>query len=142
MAAADALRETGAPALHADPGANPTPPPIDAPRDESVMSLVDHLGELRTRLFRSILAVTVGAVLGFAVSDQAITILKAAIPDESPLFFTGLGDAFVIKVKIAIVIGIVLAMPILLYQLWAFISPGLAPKERRAARPWIPIALV
>jgi len=117
------------------------PPPVDAPRDESVMSLVDHLGELRTRLFRSILAVAVGAVFGFVVSDQAISILRSPIPDDSPLYFTGLGDAFVIKVKIAIVIGIVLAMPILLYQLWAFISPGLTASERRAARPWIPIAL-
>ena len=141
MADADALRETGAPALPANPEPGPTPPSLVTPRDESVMSLVDHLGELRTRLFRSILAVAVGAVLGFAVSDQAISVLKSAIPDESPLFFTGLGDAFVIKVKIAIVIGIVLAMPVLLYQLWAFVSPGLTPNERRAARPWIPIAL-
>jgi sec-independent protein translocase protein TatC len=105
------------------------------------MSLVDHLGELRTRLFRSILAVAVGAVLGFAVSDQAISILRSPIPSESPLYFTGLGDAFVIKVKIAIVIGIILAMPVLLYQVWGFVSPGLTAAERKAARPWIPIAL-
>jgi sec-independent protein translocase protein TatC len=140
MADADALREAGAPALAGGPGAAPTPP-VAAPQDGSVMSLVDHLGELRTRLFRSILAVAVGAILGFAVSDQAITILRSPIPTDSPLFFTGLGDAFVIKVKIAIVIGIVLAMPVLLYQLWAFVSPGLTPAERKAARPWIPIAL-
>ncbi len=139
MADADALREAGVPAL---PEGSSTPtPPVTAPKDGSVMSLVDHLGELRTRLFRSILAVAVGAVLGFAVSDQAITILRSAIPTDQPLFFTGLGDAFVIKVKIAIVIGVILAMPVLLYQLWAFISPGLTPPERRAARPWIPVAL-
>jgi sec-independent protein translocase protein TatC len=139
MADADALPEAGALAL---PGGSAAPtPPVAAPQDSSVMSLVDHLGELRTRLFRSILAVAVGAVLGFAVSDQAITLLKAQIPNDQPLFFTGLGDAFVIKVKIAIVIGIVLAMPVLLYQLWAFISPGLTPAERRSARPWIPVAL-
>jgi sec-independent protein translocase protein TatC len=141
MADADALRETGVPALPADPGTGSSPPPLVAPSDDSVMSLVDHLGELRTRLFRSILAVAVGAALGFAVSDQAISILRAPIPGDDPLFFTGLGDAFVIKVKIAIVIGIILAMPVLLYQLWAFVSPGLTPAERRATRPWIPIAL-
>ena len=143
MADADALRETGAPAIPVSPGSGSgsEPPPVAAPRDDSVMSLVDHLGELRTRLFRSILAVAIGAILGFAVSDQVISVLRSPIPGESPLFFTGLGDAFVIKVKIGIVIGIVLAMPILLYQLWAFISPGLTPNERRAARPWIPVAL-
>lgn len=125
MADADALREA-----------------VATPQDDTAMSLVDHLGELRTRLFRSILAVAVGAVLGFAVSDQAISVLRGAIPSESPLFFTGLGDAFVIKVKIAIVIGIVLAMPVLLYQVWSFVSPGLTPAERRSARPWIPVALL
>ena len=67
--------------------------------------------------------------------------LADAIPDDDPLFFTGLGDAFVIKVKISIVVGIILAMPVLLYQGWAFISPGLTPSERRTARPWIPVAL-
>jgi len=141
MAEADALREAGAPTLPADPKPGSAPPPVVAPGDESVMSLVDHLGELRTRLFRSILAVAVGAILGFAVSDQVITLLRAPIPSESPLYFTGLGDAFVIKVKVAIAIGIVLAMPVLLYQVWSFVSPGLTPAERRAARPWIPIAL-
>jgi sec-independent protein translocase protein TatC len=140
MADADALREAGDVAISGGPEPSPTPP-VTAPQDGSVMSLVDHLGELRTRLFRSILAIAVGAVLGFAASDRVISILKAQIPTDSPLFFTGLGDAFVIKVKIAIVIGIVLAMPVLLYQLWAFVSPGLTPTERRAARPWIPVAL-
>jgi sec-independent protein translocase protein TatC len=142
MADADALREVGVAALPGGSGSASSPSPVATPQDESVMSLVDHLGELRTRLFRSILAVAVGAILGFAVSDQAISTLRAPIPTESPLYFTGLGDAFVIKVKIAIVIGIVLAMPVLLYQVWAFVSPGLTPAERKAARPWIPIALL
>jgi sec-independent protein translocase protein TatC len=141
MADADALRETGVATLPAGPESGSARPPAVTPSDGAVMSLVDHLGELRTRLFRSILAVAVGAVLGFAVSDQAISILRAPIPIQSPLYFTGLGDAFVIKVKIAIVIGIILAMPVLLYQVWAFVSPGLTPNERKSARPWIPIAL-
>ena len=106
------------------------------------MSLVDHLGELRTRLFRSILAVAVGGIVGFAVSEQAITILKAPIPLDQALLFTGLGDAFAIRLKIAIVIGIILAMPVLLFQAWRFISPGLTAEERRMARPWIPLAMV
>ena len=141
MADADALREAGAPGLPAGPGSDALQPPVAAPGDGSVMSLVDHLGELRTRLFRAILAVAVGGIIGFAVSDQAITVLSDPIPGDSPLYFTGLGDAFVIKLRVAIVIGIILAMPVLLYQIWAFVAPGLTPAERRTVRPWIPIAL-
>ena len=54
----------------------------------------------------------------------------------------GIGDAFVIQMKISIVVGIILAMPVLLYQLWAFVAPGLTPSERRTVRPWIPLALL
>jgi sec-independent protein translocase protein TatC len=141
MADADALLEPGVGGRPVTPDPEPLPPPAAAPGDESVMSLIDHLGELRTRLFRAILAVAVFSIVGFLVSDQIIKVLADAIPDDDPLFFTGLGDAFVIKVKISIVVGIILAMPILLYQGWAFISPGLTPSERRTARPWIPVAL-
>ena len=141
MADADALRETGAPVLPAEAGGGARLPPTAAPTDDSVMSLVDHLGELRTRLFRSILAIAVGAIVGFAVSDQAISLLSDPIPGDTPLYFTGLGDAFAIKLRIAIVIGIILAMPVLLYQIWAFVAPGLTAKERTTVRPWIPLAL-
>jgi len=116
-----------------------TAPPT--PAGESVMSLVDHLGELRSRIFRIVLAVAVGSILGFLVGDQIIAILKAPIPNDSPLFFTGLGDPFFIRMKIAVVVGIILAMPVILYQLWSFISPGLTAAERRTIRPWVPLAL-
>lgn len=140
MADIDALREGGGPPTSlADPNPVQTPPP--AARDETVMSLVDHLSELRTRLFRSILAVAIGAMVGFAVSDQVISILSDPIPGDAPLYFTGLGDAFAIKLRVAVVIGIILAMPVLLYQVWAFVAPGLTAGERRTVRPWIPIAL-
>ena len=59
-----------------------------------------------------------------------------------PLQVLGVGDAFFIQVKISLVIGIILAMPVLLYQLWAFIAPGLTPNERKVIRPWIPMALI
>ena len=61
---------------------------------------------------------------------------------RSPLFYTELAGAFMIHVKIALVVGIILAMPIILLQLWRFIAPGLTPEERRMARPWVPMALV
>src|SRR3954453_20761653 len=139
MADADALLEPGVTGLPTAP--DPEPPASAPPTDDTVMSLVDHLGELRTRLFRGIIAVTLASVIGFLAAPQVRIFLQRPLGDV-PLQVLGVGDAFVIQVKIALVIGIILAMPILLYQLWAFIAPGLTPNERKVIRPWIPMALV
>jgi len=138
MADADALREPGLPGVPLTP--EPARPPTASPGDDAVMPLLDHLGELRTRLFRCLLAVTLGGVVGFYFSKQIRDFLIAPLPGGT-VQTLGLGDAFMIQVRIALVVGIVLAMPVLLYQGWAFIAPGLTPAERKASRPWIPIAL-
>jgi sec-independent protein translocase protein TatC len=141
MADADTLLEPGVTGLPTptDPQ-QPLPPPA-APVDDSVMSLVDHLGELRTRIFRSILAVAIASAVGFYFATPVRNFLQAPLGDI-PLQVLGVGDAFFIQVKIALVIGVILAMPVLLYQLWAFVAPGLTPTERKTIRPWIPLALV
>ena len=105
------------------------------------MSLVDHLGELRTRLFRSILAVAAGSLVGFYFAKDIRNFLILPLPNRQ-VQVLGLGDAFVIQLKISIVVGIILAMPVLLYQVWAFVAPGLTPAERKTIRPWIPLALL
>src|SRR5665647_1675374 len=110
--------------------------------DESAMSLVDHLSELRRRVAISLLAIALGSGVGFYFAPQLITFLKAPLNLGKPLVYTGLGDAFFINLKLAIVVGIVLAMPILVWQLWRFVSPGLTREERRMARPWAPLAIV
>jgi sec-independent protein translocase protein TatC len=151
MADADAARGTGiqAPVPESTlgrpatqpaptPGDSGAPPPV-ARGDEGVMSLLDHLTELRSRLVRSLLAVAVGSVVGFYFAGSIITILAA--PAGGRLLNLAPGDAFFIYVRVAVVTGIVLAMPVLLYQGWAFISPGLTQAERRVVRPWVPIAL-
>ncbi len=144
MADADAVPDAGVPALlttapEPPSAAAPEPPPAVAAAE---MSLVDHLGELRNRLIKVIVAVAVAAVIGFIFSGEIVAFLKAPIPGDEPLYFTGLGDAFVINLKIAIVVGIILAMPVILWQVWGFIAPGLTPDERRIVRPWLPLALV
>ena len=136
MADADALRDAGLPAP-----ASPEPAsPVATRGDESVMSLIDHLDELRKRLFRVILAVVVGAAVGFLFATPARNLLLDLLPDGSAQTL-GPGDGFAIQLRISIVIGIILAMPVILYQLWAFVSPGLTPAERRTVRPWVPLAL-
>ena len=114
-------------------------PPVD---DDRVMSLVDHLTELRRRIVIALLAVVAGTAVGFYFSDTVIAILRAPLGDIGPLRFTSLGGAFFVKFKLSLMIGVALAAPIVLYQFWAFISPGLTPRERTLARPWVPLALV
>jgi sec-independent protein translocase protein TatC len=123
------------------PESSPPPAAPAAAGNETMMTLVDHLSELRRRIGISLLAVALGTVVGFYFAPQLITFLKAPLNLGKPLVYTGLGDAFFINLKLAIVVGIVLAMPVLLWQLWAFISPGLTREERRLARPWAPLAL-
>lgn len=104
------------------------------------MSLVDHLSELRNRLFKCLIAVGIGSVIGLWRSNYIIQVLAA--PAGGKLLNLGPGDAFAITLRVSLVTGIVLAMPVLLYQLWAFIAPGLTKAERRSIRPWIPLALL
>ena len=139
MADADALLEPGVGGVPATPDPAPATP---SPGDESVMSLVDHLGELRSRLFKALIAIGLGSVIGYLVAVPVRNFLILPLGPDRVLQVLGMGDAFVIQIKISIVIGIILAMPVLLYQVWAFIAPGLTPSERRTVRPWIPLALL
>ncbi|HEY7969806.1 MAG TPA: twin-arginine translocase subunit TatC [Candidatus Limnocylindrales bacterium] len=157
MADADAVRGAGVPdhlstsdavvVPTAGTGAPATPAPSPAsgapPADSGgVMTLVDHLTELRTRLVRCILAIAVGSAIGFLLAEPIQNVLVSPLPLTAlPLQVLGPGDAFAITLRIAIVVGIILAMPVLLYQLWSFVAPGLTTSEKKALRPWIPLAL-
>jgi sec-independent protein translocase protein TatC len=140
MADADALGEVAAPNRLPAPSSGAPGSAGSAPEADRTMTLVDHLGELRTRLIRSILAVAIGAVIGFILSQRVRQYLIELLPSGHVQALSP-GDGFAISLRIAIVIGIIIAMPVLLYQLWAFIAPGLTTNERRIIRPWIPLAL-
>ncbi|MCI0347759.1 MAG: twin-arginine translocase subunit TatC [Chloroflexi bacterium] len=118
------------------------PPDGPAPNESGVMSLVDHLSELRTRIVRAVLAIVVGGVVGFYFGEQIQAVLVDPLPYERPLISTGIGDPFAIRLRIAIVVGIILAMPVLVWQIWAFVAPGLTPAERKTIRPWLLLAFV
>src|SRR6478672_3000101 len=139
MADADALREAGVPGLPVTPAPEPAPPTA-SPGGESVMSLIDHLSELGSLIFRVILAIVAGSVVGFYFATPIRDFLLAPLPGGTAQVL-GPGDAFAIQLRISIVVGIILAMPVILYQVWAFVAPGLTPAERRTVRPWVPLAL-
>jgi sec-independent protein translocase protein TatC len=112
------------------------------PSDAKTLTLTGHLVELRNRIYISVLSLLPGTVLGFILSDEIIHILKAPLPTDRPLVTLALTEPFMIKLQVAVVCGVIVAMPVILYQLWRFISPGLTPRERSAARPWVPLALI
>jgi sec-independent protein translocase protein TatC len=105
------------------------------------MTLVDHLSELRKRVAISILVVLVFSAVGFYFAPQIIELLLTPIPGGSVVFLT-LSGGFMVYLRIAIVVGVLLALPVILYQLWAFVAPGLTPPERKAALPWIPLSVI
>jgi len=108
----------------------------------SGMPLTEHLRELRSRLFKSGLAIGVGMVVGWIYYPQLFAWLSApfdqvvkeaqAQGQEVTLALTGVADPFVLQVQVAAVAGVVLGAPVWLYQLWRFVTPGLHRNER----PW------
>lgn len=122
-----------------------SPRPARSP--DAQMTMVEHLGELRTRIMISLAAVVVGAVVAFAFSNQIIDFLVRFYRDathgkRNALIFTGPADAFLTRLKVATYGGIVLALPVWLYELWRFVTPGLNPKEKRYAVPFVASAIV
>jgi sec-independent protein translocase protein TatC len=120
------------------------------PNPEGSMSLVDHLSELRHRLIISIAAICVGGVIGWFLFDAVIDLLlnpycdywrtvplaKRATPDCA-LFFSGALEPILIKLKLVLFLGLFFALPVVLYQVWSFIVPGLTKRERKMAIPFV-----
>lgn len=106
------------------------------------MPLIEHLRELRRRVFVSVVALIPGVVLGWIFYDDLVRFLAAPICDVpvggsvgggtcGPLVINGLLGPFNLQVKVALAAGVVLASPVWLYELWAFVTPGLQRHERR-----------
>ncbi|WIG57263.1 MAG: Twin-arginine translocation protein TatC [Ktedonobacterales bacterium] len=126
--------------------ANIPPTPGDEGEGEgATMTLVEHLEELRKRLFFSVLAIAIFSILGFVFWDKILEFLASPLPDiaaklsdsgHQKLISTDLGGPFLVALKVAVAVGIVVGSPIILYQVWAFISPALTRKERKYALPF------
>ena len=114
------------------------------------MSLVEHLEELRRRLVIAMVALTGGSVIGWLLYDAVVRLLLDPYCDywrtvpanvrptkECTLFFMGAIDPVMIKLKVVVFLGLFIALPVILWQLWAFIMPGLTKKERRLAIPFV-----
>jgi len=111
------------------------------------MSLVDHLEELRWRILKVLIAIAVGSVIAFIFREQIVSFLAAPLPQgaemltKGKIVVTGITEGFTVFLLVSIAAGVILALPVLLYQTWAFVAPGLYTHEKRAAVPFIFIGL-
>ncbi len=120
------------------------------------MSFVSHLEELRKRIIVSLIAIGIGFVLTFSYSETILRILKRPLTTDLvfsrsypfvqsasrsglpvDLIFLAPAEAFWMHMKIALLTGLLLVLPIVLHQTWKFIAPGLLPHEKRYALPFV-----
>ncbi|BBH71187.1 Sec-independent protein translocase protein TatC [Actinoplanes sp. OR16] len=115
---------------------------------EGSMTLIEHVRELRNRLFIASLGLVVGLIVGFIISQWVFDILEGpycALPSswidgQCRFLVLGATDQLVLRLKIALWVGIIIGSPVWLYQLWAFVAPGLHRHERKWAYVFVAIA--
>jgi sec-independent protein translocase protein TatC len=110
--------------------------------DDTRLPLSEHLAELRTRLVRSLLAWAAGTLLAWSSSERIFRILLQPAIDAlggegRPLQAIAPGEVFFTYLKCALLAGFVLALPVIFWQAWAFVSPGLYPNEKRWTLPLV-----
>lgn len=112
------------------------------------MPFLDHLEELRWRILWSLVAIGIGAVVGFVLVQQfgamelLIRPIRRALGEDLKLIYLSPADAFFITLKLGVLVGVILAFPVVVYQVWAFLSPALEKHEKRAIIPALYMGLV
>jgi len=125
--------------------------PDEGVPDDGTMTLVEHLRELRSRIVRSVVAIILATIVSFFFYNQIFELLTRPFTTtvnqlakdeglQAQLTLTGVADAFTLQLKTSLAAGIVISSPYWLYQIWAFIVPGLHPRERRWTRVFAAIA--
>jgi len=109
--------------------------------NDHAMTIVEHLEELRRRLLIAFAALGVGAAIGWWFVDRVIDFLVRQLQVSQVVFFAPT-EALFIRLKIALLIGVFIGLPVILYQLWAFIAVGLTHTERRAVVGLLPPSIV
>jgi sec-independent protein translocase protein TatC len=110
-------------------------------REDEKLPFTAHLEELRSRLIKSFIALGAGFLVCYGFKERLFEILVypliQVMPEGGKLIFTGIPEAFFTYLKVSFLAGIILASPVLIYQFWMFVAPGLYRKERRVLGPII-----
>ncbi|MEN3001546.1 MAG: twin-arginine translocase subunit TatC [Armatimonadota bacterium] len=114
------------------------PPPMREEGSEPRATFIEHLEELRKRIFRALLYVMLGWIVGFIIEPYVYRFLATPLlntmPASTRFIFTHATEPFFLKFKLSLILGLLLVMPIIMLELWGFIAPGLTRQERRAVR--------
>jgi len=110
------------------------------------MSFLEHLDELRKRIVRACIGVLVGILASFAFINPIVNFILTptwtVLPSGSRMIYTQPGEAFGIYIQVSLIMGVVLAAPWIMYQVWLFIAPGLYANEKRLAIPFVTLSTV
>jgi sec-independent protein translocase protein TatC len=102
------------------------------PPQEKEMSFLEHLEELRRRIFKMLAAVVVIAVGAYYYSDKLIDYFTKPLP---VVYFMAPTEAIMVRIKISMIVGVLVGIPVILYQLWMFVGPGLLKREIKIVAP-------
>ncbi len=114
------------------------------------MTLLEHFAEFRTRLFRAMLGLLGGMIVGFVFYKPIWSVLRRPYCDaighhgaqnQCELYYHTFFEPLMLQFKVALIVGAIVSSPIWLYQLWAFVTPGLVKRERRWALTFVAIAV-
>jgi sec-independent protein translocase protein TatC len=126
--------------------AYPVPPEEDDDSAGARMSFLEHLDELRKRIVNSLIAVGVGILITFTFIQKIYSFLMAPtmrqLPPGSRLIYTEPGEAFSLYIQLSMIVGVILASPFIMYQVWMFIAPGLYQNEKKLAIPFVVLSTI
>src|SRR5918995_3907739 len=105
-------------------------------------TLVEHLGELRSRILISLLAIVPVFIVAFVFHETLIDVLTRPLPDDKKLITLGVTEPFTTAVKVSLAAAVAVTLPILLYQLWAFLAPAIEESVQRTVAVFATFATV
>lgn len=103
-------------------------------------TVVEHLGELRTRLVIALVAIVPAFILTFAFHEQLITWLVDPLPDDKNIVTFGVTEPFTTSIKVSFIAALALVLPVLLYQVWSFLAPAMEEHVQRVVSAFVIVA--
>jgi sec-independent protein translocase protein TatC len=103
-------------------------------------TLVEHLDELRSRIIVSLLAIAPAFAVAFAFHEEIIEWLMGPLPDDTRLVTLGVTEPFTTSVKVSLIAALALALPVVLWQVWAFLAPAVEPHFQRVVLVFVALA--